>query len=216
MIMVGPGKSAEPPQSAVRGESAASGVTAQEDTAQQAEVPCADQPLARRIEALIFAADRPLPDARIADLLGIAGQAKVGAAIREAIQSLNTSYAVAASAFRIEQVAGGRQVLTQPSFAPVVARLRGERQQARLTQPAIETLAIIAYRQPIQRSEIEAIRGVACGEVLRGLLERRLVRIAGRAEELGRPMLYGTTNEFLKVFGLGSLADLPQSRELKI
>jgi segregation and condensation protein B len=94
--------------------------------------------------------------------------------------------------------------------------LRGEKQQTRLTQPAIETLAIVAYRQPIQRSEIEAIRGVACGEVLRGLLERRLVRIVGRAEELGRPMLYGTTSEFLKVFGLSSLSDLPQSKELRI
>ncbi len=213
--MVGPGKSAEPPQPAARGDSPAQVDGSQENVALQPEVPCADQPLARRIEALVFAADRPLPDARIADLLGIAEQSKVGAAIREAIETLNAGYAASANAFRIEQVAGGRQVLTQPNFAPVVARLRGERQQARLTQPAIETLAIIAYRQPIQRSEIEAIRGVACGEVLRGLLERRLVRIAGRAEELGRPMLYGTTNEFLKVFGLGTLADLPQSRELK-
>jgi len=216
VIMIGPGKSAEASQSAARGEQAAHEGAPQENDGQPPEVPCADQTLARRIEALVFAADRPLPDGRIADLLGIAGQAKVAAAIREAIDSLNAGYATAASAFRIEQVAGGRQVLTQPTFAPVVARLRGERQQARLTQPAIETLAIIAYRQPIQRSEIEAIRGVACGEVLRGLLERRLVRIAGRAEELGRPMLYGTTNEFLKVFGLGSLADLPQSRELKV
>lgn len=214
--MVGPGKSAEPSQPAARGESSAQVDASQEHAALPPEVPCADQPLARRIEALVFAADRPLPDARIAELLGIAGQSKVGAAIREAIETLNAGYAGSASAFRIEQVAGGRQVLTQPNFAPVVARLRGERQQARLTQPAIETLAIIAYRQPIQRSEIEAIRGVACGEVLRGLLERRLVRIAGRAEELGRPMLYGTTNEFLKVFGLGTLADLPQSRELKV
>ncbi len=213
--MVGPGKSAEPSQPAARGDSPAQVDGSQENVALQPEVPCADQPLARRIEALVFAADRPLPDARIADLLGIAEQSKVGAAIREAIETLNAGYAASANAFRIEQVAGGRQVLTQPNFAPVVARLRGERQQARLTQPAIETLAIIAYRQPIQRSEIEAIRGVACGEVLRGLLERRLVRIAGRAEELGRPMLYGTTNEFLKVFGLGTLADLPQSRELK-
>lgn len=206
----------EPSQSAASGGNSGHEGASQENAGAIPEVPCADQPLARRIEALIFAAERPLPDGRIADLLGISGQAKVGAAIREAIDSLNVGYATAASAFRIEQVAGGRQVLTQPNFAPVVARLRGERQQARLTQPALETLAIIAYRQPIQRSEIEAIRGVACGEVLRGLLERRLVRIAGRAEELGRPMLYGTTNEFLKVFGLGSLADLPQSRELKV
>ncbi|MHC4947976.1 MAG: SMC-Scp complex subunit ScpB, partial [Planctomycetota bacterium] len=85
-----------------------------------------------------------------------------------------------------------------------------DRQQAKLSQAALETLAIVAYRQPILRAEIEAIRGVACGEVLRGLLDRRLVRVAGRAEELGRPMLYGTTSRFLKVFGLGGLADLPE------
>ncbi|MBM4009601.1 MAG: SMC-Scp complex subunit ScpB, partial [Planctomycetes bacterium] len=140
--MVGPGKSGEPTQSAARGEHAGHEGVSQESAGAPPEVPCSDQPLARRIEALVFAADRPLPDGRIADLLGIAGQAKVGAAIREAIDSLNAGYATAASAFRIEQVAGGRQVLTQPTFAPVVARLRGERQQARLTQPAIETLAI--------------------------------------------------------------------------
>ncbi len=181
-----------------------------------AEVPCESEPLARRVEALLFAADRPLSDARIADLLGIAGKPKAAAQVRDAVEELNAAYLARASAFKIEQVAGGRQVLTLPLFAPVVARLRGEKQQTRLTQPAIETLAIIAYRQPIQRSELEAIRGVASGEVLRGLLERRLIRIVGRAEELGRPMLYGTTGEFLKVFGLSSLADLPQSKDLRV
>lgn len=85
---------------------------------------------------------------------------------------------------------------------------------SRLTPAALETLAIIAYRQPVLRADLEAIRGVACGEVLRGLLERRLVRIVGRAEELGRPMLYGTTKEFLQIFGLGSLKDLPKSEDL--
>ncbi len=180
------------------------------------EIPCADLPLLRRIEALLFAADRPLSDARIADLLGVSGKSKSLTTIRDAVEELNALYLTSGCVFKIEQVAGGRQVLTLPAFAPIVARLRGEKQQTRLTQPAIETLAIVAYRQPIQRSEIEAIRGVACGEVLRGLLERRLVRIVGRAEELGRPMLYGTTSEFLKVFGLSSLSDLPQSKELRI
>ena len=180
------------------------------------EIPCADLPLLRRIEALLFAADRPLSDTRIADLLGVSGKSKSTTQIRDAVEELNATYLATGCAFKVEQVAGGRQVLTLPAFAPVVARLRGEKQQTRLTQPAIETLAIVAYRQPIQRSEIEAIRGVACGEVLRGLLERRLVRIVGRAEELGRPMLYGTTSEFLKVFGLSSLSDLPQSKELRI
>jgi segregation and condensation protein B len=85
---------------------------------------------------------------------------------------------------------------------------------ARLTPAALETLAIVAYRQPLLRADLEAIRGVACGEVLRGLLDRRLIRIVGRAEELGRPMLYGTTKEFLEVFGLASLKDLPQAKDL--
>ena len=179
---------------------------------------CPDQPLARRIEALLMAADRPLSDARIADILGLpqgSGADAPSRLVRESIDTLNSEYASSGRTFRIESLAGGRQVLTLPGYAPVVSALRGQRQQTRLTQPALETLAIVAYRQPIQRAEIESIRGVACGEVLRSLLERRLVRIVGRAEELGRPMLYGTTAEFLKVFGLGSLADLPQSKELR-
>ncbi len=183
---------------------------------ESSQVPCEDQPLVRRIEALLFAADRPLSDGRLIELLGLAGKAKIAAQIRECVDELNSSYRAAGCAFNIEQVAGGRQVLTRAPFAPVVARLRGEKQQTRLTQPAIETLAVVAYRQPIQRADIESIRGVACGEVLRGLLERRLVRIVGRAEELGRPMLYGTTSEFLKVFGLAGLGDLPQSKELRV
>ncbi|MSQ90868.1 MAG: SMC-Scp complex subunit ScpB [Phycisphaerales bacterium] len=180
------------------------------------EIPCRDQPLNRRVEALLFAAERSLSDARIAELLGLPAKSRSATEVRDAVEELNASYFAAGCAFKIEQVAGGRQVLTLPTFAPVIARLRGEKAQTRLTQPAIETLAIVAYRQPIQRSEIEAIRGVASGEVLRGLLERRLVRIVGRAEELGRPMLYGTTSEFLKVFGLASLSDLPQSKELRV
>ncbi|MHC4210645.1 MAG: SMC-Scp complex subunit ScpB, partial [Planctomycetota bacterium] len=106
-------------------------------------------------------------------------------------------------------VAGGWQLLTLPALGPLVSRLHRDRRESRLSQPALETLSIIAYRQPIMRAEIEAIRGVACGEVLRALLERRLVRITGRAEQLGRPMLYGTTGHFLKVFGLPGLDALP-------
>ncbi len=113
--------------------------------------------------------------------------------IRGAIGRLNAGYEQTGRAFRIVQVAGGHQIMTQPEHGDVLARLRGDRQLSKLTPAALETLAIIAYRQPVLRADLEAIRGVACGEVLRGLLERRLVRIVGRAEELGRPMLYGTT-----------------------
>ncbi|MEY4534954.1 MAG: segregation and condensation protein [Planctomycetota bacterium] len=176
------------------------------------DVPCADLPLAHRVEAVLLAADRPMADGRIADVLGL----ELGAPqVRAAIEELNADYERTGRSFRIEQVAGGRQVMTVSALGPVVARLRGERAQARLTQAALETLAVVAYRQPILRADIEAIRGVACGEVLRSLMERRMVRIVGRSEEIGRPMLYGTTGEFLRTFGIASISDLPQAKDLK-
>jgi segregation and condensation protein B len=141
-------------------------------------------------------------------------QRKAAGQVREAIDALNARYAADARTFRIESVAGGRQVMTLPAFAPVVARVKGVREQGRLTQAALETLAIVAYRQPILRADLESIRGVACGEVLRSLMDRRLVKIVGRADEVGRPMLYGTTTEFLKQFGIGKLDELPNSKEL--
>jgi segregation and condensation protein B len=185
-----------------------------EDLDEVIEAPAADQPLPLRVEALLLCSDRPLTDSRIAAILGLeAGQG--GRDVAEAIETLNEAYDEQGRSFRIESVAGGRQVLTRAEFGPVLAQLHRQRQQSRLSGAALETLAIIAYRQPIMRADIEAIRGVACGEVLRSLLERRLVRIAGRAEELGRPMLYGTTREFLKVFGLSGLQDLPNAKELR-
>jgi segregation and condensation protein B len=170
--------------------------------------PCADQSLECRIEALMLCSDRPVSESKLAELLGLSG-AGTTKAIREAIDDLNRQYAKSGRSFRIEKLAGGWQILTLAQFGPLLARMHTERQASRLSHAALETLSIIAYRQPLIRAEIEAIRGVACGEVLRGLLERRLVKIVGRAEELGRPMLYGTTREFLKVFGLSSLDDLP-------
>lgn len=158
-----------------------------------------------RVEAVLVTSDRPVREARLVEATGLKA-----AEVHEAIESLNEAYAVSGRVFRITAVADGWQMLTQASVAPVLARLLAARQQSRLSQPAMETLSIIAYRQPVLRAEIEAIRGVAAGEVLRGLLERRLVRIAGRAEELGRPMLYGTTREFLRVFGLSGIDDLPE------
>ncbi|MFO0961515.1 MAG: SMC-Scp complex subunit ScpB [Phycisphaerales bacterium] len=142
-------------------------------------------------------------------------QRKAAAQVREAIAALNRRYEADGRTFRIESVAGGRQVMTLPLYAPVVARIKGVREQGRLTQAALETLAIIAYRQPLLRADLEAIRGVACGEVLRSLMERRLVKIVGRADEVGRPMLYGTTGEFLKQFGIGRLDELPNAKDLR-
>jgi segregation and condensation protein B len=134
--------------------------------------------------------------------------------IKAAIDSLNSSYDKSNRAFRIERIAGGYRVMTREELAPLVSRLHEQRQQQKLSQAALETLSIIAYRQPVMRAEIEVIRGVACGEVLRGLMERRLVKIVGRAEELGRPMLYGTTKDFLNIFGLANLNDLPEVQGL--
>ena len=166
-------------------------------------------------EALLISSDRPLPPARIAEAIGIGGEG-ASAAIAEAFERLNGAYESSGRAFRIERVAGGLRLMTLPEHAGVLAKLKGVRQAGRLSKPAIETLAIVAYKQPITRAKLEAIRGVSCGEVLKSLIERRLVTITGRAEELGRPMLYGTTKQFLEAFGLASTRDLPTVAELSV
>jgi len=171
----------------------------------------ADQELAATVEAILFASDTPLPAQRIAQVAELPGVA----AVKRAIRALNERYEQAGSAFRIEAIAGGYQMLTLSQYHDVLGRLFKARSESRLSQAAMETLAIIAYRQPILRADIEAIRGVASGEVIRTLLERQLVKIMGRAEVLGRPMLYGTTKRFLEVFGLSSLQDLPNVQELR-
>jgi segregation and condensation protein B len=130
---------------------------------------------------------------------------------RTLIRQLNDRYEKAGRAFRIEEVGGGFELLTKPQFAPWLRRLGYVPQEERLTSAAIETLAIVAYRQPVMRVDIEAIRGVGSEEVLKQLLSRDLVRICGRSEELGRPYLYGTTKRFLKMFGLRSLEKLPRA-----
>jgi len=177
--------------------------------------PCAKEPPAARIEALLLSTDRPMTDGKIAELLEISLEEGGTKAVRSAIDELNAAYEESGRTFRIEAVAGGRQVLTLPVFGPILHRLHQSKLQTRLTPAALETLAIVAYRQPVLRADVESIRGVACGEVLRTLMERRMVKIVGRADELGRPMLYGTTKEFLRVFGLSSLDDLPQAKELR-
>jgi len=162
------------------------------------------------VEAILFASDSPLTPGRIA----AAAELPVSA-VNRAVRALNERYERAGSAFGIEAIAGGFQMLTRPEYNDVLSRLLRARSDSRLSQAALETLAIVAYRQPIMRADIEAIRGVACGEVLRGLLDKGLVKIVGRAEVLGRPMLYGTTRRFLEAFGLASLDDLPRVEELR-
>jgi segregation and condensation protein B len=177
------------------------------------EVPCSTIPLEQRVEALLFASERSLSETKMKTVLGIEDE-DATKQIKSAIDSLNKSYDADARAFRIERIAGGFRVMTREELAPLVSRLHAERQQQKLSQAALETLSIIAYRQPVMRAEIEVIRGVACGDVLRGLMDRRLVKIVGRAEELGRPMLYGTTKNFLEIFGLANLNDLPEVQGL--
>jgi segregation and condensation protein B len=118
------------------------------------------------------------------------------------------------TAFQVEELAGGFQLLTRPEYHPWLARLRRMGNEMRLTAAARETLAIVAYRQPIARADVEAIRGVQSGDMLHQLMEKGLVRIAGRDESLGRPVLYATTRKFLQTFGLRNLRDLPQAQEL--
>ncbi len=162
------------------------------------------------LEALLFSTHHPLTPARLAELLELPGVKP----LRKAIKALNARYEQARMAFRVEQVAGGFQMLTLPEYGEFLNRLHQREADAKLTKAALETLAIIAYKQPILRAEIEAIRGVACGETIRSLMEKHLVKIAGRAEEPGRPILYGTTKRFLEVFGLNSLKDLPPGDDL--
>jgi len=178
------------------------------------QTPCSTLPLEQRVEALLFASERSLSESKIKTVLGLDDE-DATKRITSVIESLNKAYDSSSHAFRIERIAGGYRVMTREELAPLVSRLHAERQQQKLSQAALETLSIIAYRQPVMRAEIEVIRGVACGEVLRGLMDRRLVKIVGRAEELGRPMLYGTTREFLAIFGLANLNDLPDVQGLE-
>ncbi|BAM05266.1 SMC-Scp complex subunit ScpB [Phycisphaera mikurensis] len=167
----------------------------------------ADDParLAARVEAALISAERAVPAGRLAEALGLEHSQPVN----EAVAALNEAYQREGRAFRVEAVAGGFRVMTLPEHAAFLASLHRSRSSGRLSPAALETLAVVAYRQPVLRAELEAVRGAACGEVLRSLMERHLVRIAGRAEEVGRPILYGTTPRFLEVFGLASLAELP-------
>jgi segregation and condensation protein B len=162
------------------------------------------------LEALLLGTHHPLTAGRLAELMELPGTKP----IRQAVKQLNEQYEQTGRSFHIEQVAGGYQILTLPRFGEVLKKLHQKEIDAKLTKAALETMAIIAYKQPILRAEVEAIRGVACGETIRSLMEKRLVKIAGRAEEPGRPILYGTTKRFLEIFGLNSLKDLPQAEGL--
>jgi segregation and condensation protein B len=165
----------------------------------------------QRVEAILFLAREPLNARKLAQFADL----EDGTEARTLVRRLNSQYTEGGYAFRVEDVAGGFQLLTRPQFAPWLRRLGHVPPETRLSTPAMETLSVVAYRQPVLRVDIEAIRGVSCGEILRQLMERELVRIAGRSEELGRPYLYGTTKRFLQTFGLKSLDSLPRAEAMR-
>ena len=158
-------------------------------------------------EALIFAADGPIKAERMAEALDVPL-----ADIREAIESLEVDYAERPRGFFLQEVAGGYQLRSRPEYAEYLRKL-GRSRPFRFSRPALESLAIIAYRQPVTRSEVEYLRGVDSGSVLKTLLEKRLVRILGKKDVPGKPMIYGTTREFLELFGLPDLSSLPTLSE---
>ncbi len=163
------------------------------------------------IEAILTASDTPVTTGKLAELVGGETGAKE---VRQYVDDLNEVYVQTGRAFRITEVAGGFQFSVHHEFAPWIRRLLQEK-PARLSQAALEVLSIVAFKQPITKAEVEHIRGVASDGVIRHLMEKGLVRIAGRSEGVGRPLLYGTARDFLKFFGLKTLADLPKVREVE-
>jgi segregation and condensation protein B len=164
----------------------------------------------RALEALIFASGAPATAAQIRRALPQLAPAR----IPDLVAEINEELASSGRPYEIAEVAGGYQFRTRPEHAETIAAAQPER-KLRLSRPALETLAVIAYRQPLTRGDVEDVRGVDCGAVLRSLLERGLVRIVGRRDAPGRPPLYGTGGGFLETFGLRSLRDLPTLRELE-
>jgi segregation and condensation protein B len=160
-----------------------------------------------RVESALFLADEPLSARKLATVAALPDATSV----RGLVDRLRELLAVEGSAFQVEELAGGYQLLTRAEFHPWLARLRQHAPETHLSAASRETLAIIAYKQPITRADIEAIRGVGVSEVLKQLMEKGLIRLAGRDDSLGRPALYETTRKFLQLFGLKSLKELPSA-----
>jgi segregation and condensation protein B len=166
----------------------------------------------RLIEAVLFASDAPV---RVEDLARLSEELDEER-VEEALAELRAEYEAEDRAFGLFEIGAGYQILTRPEFAPVLESFETVPVSSRLSRPALETLAIIAYRQPVGRAEIEDIRGVGSGGVLRTLVEREMVEVVGRGEGLGRPLLYGTTGRFLEHFGFRTIEDLPRPEELPV
>lgn len=164
------------------------------------------------VEAVLFASDAPLSPEEIARADEGLDEDRVEAALAH----LKAQYDESARAFELRQVADGVQLMTRPEFAPYLERMDTVAKSARLSGPALEALAVVAYRQPISRAEIEGVRGVNSSGVIRTLLARELIHVSGRGDGIGRPVLYGTTSRFMEHFGLASLDDLPKPEELPV
>lgn len=168
-------------------------------------------PKLARLEAALFVAEGALSPRKLAQLATLADHREAIALIEQ----LNAAYDQCHSAFRVESVATGYQLLTRTELAPWLDRVHHRKARLKLSQPMLETLSIIAYRQPCTRADLEAVRGVQSSEMIKQLMERNLVRIVGEDQSLGRPYLYGTTRLFLETFGLSTLAELPMSERLQ-
>ncbi|HEX3871012.1 MAG TPA: SMC-Scp complex subunit ScpB [Pirellulales bacterium] len=179
-------------------------------SAESSESTARDRRVAR-VEAVLFLASEPLNATKIGRFASLADATEA----RTLIRRLNQFYDQSSGAFRVEEIAGGYQLRTRRTFGGWLHRLHHVPLETRLSSPALETLAVVAYRQPITRGGVEAIRGVQCGEMLRQLMERDLLKIVARSDELGRPYLYGTTKRFLQLFGLRDLDDLPRAVQLR-
>lgn len=200
-----PAEAAAPaPQNAVSEPAKDSQVSLEEDSVPSGELVETDD-LKKIIETLLFITDRPVKPSRIADVVETADARRV----REIIRELQEEYAAQGRAVQIVELGGGFQMSTKPEYGRWVRRLYNEKMTTKLSNAALETLAIVAYKQPITRAEMEAIRGVDVAGPLERLLERALVRVVGKKDTVGRPMVYGTTDEFLRMFGLNKISELP-------
>ncbi len=209
-----------PPEGADAPEAAADGKQAAEATGEKATKAAPPKPrfkppppedLEGAIEALVLAAGDVIRAERLRDLLGLPSVKPV----REALETIRARWEEIGMVVELEAVGGGYRVVTRPTYAEYVSRLSRRPTSDKLSRTLLETLCIVAYKQPVGRAEVERIRGVQCGESLRGLLERRLIKVVGRSDQPGRPLLYGTTQRFLTAFGLMDLKDLPSASDLQ-
>lgn len=212
----GPATEAAAPAQASAAEAGESNEAGEPNAAASAEgealpaVELSETELERDLAALLFVATEPLSRGRLAQLVGGTPESQVSAAL----DRLQARLGAAGLPWELREIAGGWQVFTTTDVAETVARLSKAKKEEKLSAAGLETLAIVAYRQPVTKGEIEAIRGVQVGPILRTLVDRGMVKVAGRSDDPGHPLLYGTTRKFLDTFALASIDDLPRDGEL--